>query len=174
MPMTDLTIRPVLPSDLPTLLALNNSAVPAVNELTLPELKELVDTCLICFVADLGGKPSGFLLCIAEGSSYDSRNYVWLSERLDKFAYTDRICVDPALRGQRTGERLYQALFQHCAGDGRVFTCEVNERPPNPGSLKFHQRLGFEIIGRQDHGEKAVVYLRRPAGTEPGEQDSLA
>jgi len=164
--MTDIQIRPVRDSDLPALLALNNSAVPAVNELTLENLKDLIATCLKCFVADVDGQPMGFLLCIAEGSDYDSRNYVWLSERLEKFAYTDRICVDPQLRGQKMGERLYQALFDHCTGDGRVFTCEVNERPPNPGSLKFHQRLGFQVIGRQDHGEKAVVYLRRPAGAQ--------
>ncbi|PVB60286.1 GNAT family N-acetyltransferase [Labrenzia sp. 011] len=155
-------VRPYRPGDLSTLLPLNNAAVPAVNELTAEELVDLVNSALICLVAEIDGQPAGFLLCLGDGDTYDSRNYRWLSERLSNFAYTDRIAVDAQQRGRKIGEALYDALFRHLAGTGRCFVCEVNERPPNPGSLKFHKRLGFEEIGNADHGDKAVVYLKRP------------
>ncbi|MCV0424496.1 MAG: GNAT family N-acetyltransferase [Roseibium sp.] len=154
-------IRPFQPGDLSTLLPLNNSAVPAVNELTAEELLDLVNVALVCLVAEIGGTPGGFLLCIADGADYQSRNYLWLSERLSNFAYTDRICVDETQRGKKIGDALYAELFKHLSETGRCFVCEVNERPPNPGSLRFHKRLGFEEVGKSDLGDKAVIYLRR-------------
>ncbi|GAA0775092.1 hypothetical protein GCM10009077_11830 [Roseibium denhamense] len=122
---------------------------------------DLVAAALVCLVAQHNGTPAGFLLCIGNGTDYQSPNYVWLSQKLDAFAYTDRICVSEELRGQNIGDALYKALFAHLAGTGRSFVCEVNERPPNPGSLRFHKRLGFAEIGTADHGEKAVIYLKR-------------
>lgn len=154
-------IRPVEFGDLETLLTLNNASAPAVNELTLHQLIDLVKSAQICLVAEVDGKPSGFLLCLVDGGNYDSSNYLWLSERRQRFAYTDRICVAETVRGQKIGELLYDALFEIHCGSGRTFVCEVNERPPNLGSLRFHKRLGFSEIGRQDHGDKAVVYLER-------------
>ncbi len=167
---SDVKIRPFHPGDLSTLLTLNNAAVPAVNELTAENLLDLVNTALICLVAEVDGAPAGFLLCIGDGTSYDSPNYLWLSERISNFAYTDRICVDENQRGRKIGDALYGALFKHFAGTGRSFVCEVNERPPNPGSLRFHNRLGFEEFGKADNGDKAVFYMKRdpePARPEP-------
>ena len=42
-------------------------------------------------------------------------------------------------------------------------TCEVNERPPNPASMRFHDRFGFAPVGRAatEDGKKDVVYLAR-------------
>ncbi|WP_422377639.1 GNAT family N-acetyltransferase [Roseibium sp.] len=157
------TVRPFLPGDLSTLLTMNNAAVPAVSEVTAEELLDLINQALICLVAEVSGEPAGFLLCLGDGVDYDSPNYAWLSARVTNFAYTDRICVSETMRGRKIGDALYAALFEHYAGTGRSFLCEVNERPPNPGSLRFHGRLGFEEIGKADHGDKAVVYLQRPA-----------
>jgi len=158
-------VRPAQKADLPQLLEMNNAAVPAVNELTLSELSDLVAEALVCLVAELDGQPAGMLLCLTEGLDYDSRNYAWLSEHVGRFAYTDRICVAETARGQRIGEALYEALGRVPDVGNRPFVCEVNTRPENPGSLRFHKRLGFAEIGSQDHGEKAVVYLKRdPAG----------
>ena len=155
------TVRKARHDDLEDLLRINNAAVPAVNHLALEDLQTLLGKAHICLVAELDGKPGGFLLCLSERLQYGSKNYAWLSARYDSFAYTDRIAVDEALRGQRAGEALYQTLFSRLAGEGRPFVCEVNERPPNPGSFRFHKRLGFEEIGRADHGSTAVVYMKR-------------
>ncbi|WP_269580665.1 GNAT family N-acetyltransferase [Roseibium sp. Sym1] len=157
------TVRPFLPGDLSALLTMNNAAVPAVSDLTAEAFLDLINGALVCLVAEADGEPAGFLLCLGHGVDYDSPNYVWLSERFTDFAYTDRICVDETMRGRKLGDALYGALFQRYAGTGKVFLCEVNERPPNPGSLRFHKRLGFEEVGKADHGDKAVVYLKRAA-----------
>ncbi|WP_299815159.1 GNAT family N-acetyltransferase [uncultured Roseibium sp.] len=171
-PSSSVIVRPFRPGDLSKLLPLNNASVPAVNELTAEDLLDLVNSAIVCLVADIDDTPAGFLLCIGDGTNYDSRNYRWLSERLSNFAYTDRIAVDAEQRGRKIGETLYDSLFRHLAGSGRSFVCEVNERPPNPGSLRFHKRLGFEEIGRADHGEKAVVYLKRPPQPADPEQQA--
>jgi len=157
------TVRPFLPGDLSSLLAMNNAAVPAVSELTAEDLLDLISGALICLVAENAGEAAGFLLCLGDGVDYDSPNYAWLSARVSNFAYTDRICVDETMRGRKIGDALYAALFKQFAGTGRSFLCEVNERPANPGSLRFHGRLGFEEIGKADHGDKAVIYLQRAA-----------
>lgn len=160
-------IRPYEPGDLSTLLLMNNAAVPAVNELTAEELLDLVNQALVCLVAEVDEAPAGLLLCIADGKAYESPNYLWLCERLTSFAYTDRIVVDEHQRGLNIGDRLYAALFKLLAGSGRSFVCEVNERPPNPGSLRFHKNLGFEEIGRANNGDKSVVYLKRAPEPAP-------
>lgn len=155
------TIRPVRSSDLEVLLVLNNAAVPATSELDMKGLSALVDNSAACLVAERDNDVVGFLLCLCEGAPYDSLNYLWVSRERQRFAYTDRICVADHARGNGIGEALYNALFELEKDSGRSVVCEVNERPPNPGSLKFHKRLGFRDIGRQDHGDKAVVYLER-------------
>ncbi|OJJ10825.1 GNAT family N-acetyltransferase [Alphaproteobacteria bacterium AO1-B] len=155
------TVRPFRPGDLSHLLPLNNAAVPAVNELSAEELLDLIGQSLVCLVAEVDEEPVGFLLSISDGADYGSANYRWLSENVSNFSYTDRICVDETRRGLKIGEKLYNALFDQLKDTGRSFVCEVNSRPPNPGSLRFHQRLGFQEIGTADHGEKAVVFLRK-------------
>jgi len=156
-------IRAFETADLPSLHAMNSAAVPAVNELSPGELSELIGQSLACLVAVWNERPAGFLLCLGEGLTYDSANYRWFSRNRDRFAYTDRICVDETMRGRNAGADLYAALFDRLKDTGRSFVCEVNTRPPNSGSLRFHKRLGFAEIGEADHGEKAVVYLERPS-----------
>ncbi|WP_422037401.1 GNAT family N-acetyltransferase [Roseibium sp.] len=155
------TIRPFEPGDLGALLSLNNAAVPAVNELGAEEMLDLIGQSLLCLVALAEDTPVGMLLCFGEGADYASPNYRWLSDRYERFAYTDRIFVDDTQRGKKIGDALYSTLFEHMRGTDRCFTCEVNERPPNPGSLRFHAGLGFEEIGRADNGATSVIYMRR-------------
>jgi predicted GNAT superfamily acetyltransferase len=31
-----------------------------------------------------------------------------------------------------------------------LLTCEVNLNPPNHGSIRFHQRIGFSEVGQQE------------------------
>ena len=77
--------------------------------------------------------------------------------------YVDRIAIDTSARRQRIGEALYEAAFAACAGRYEAIGCEVNRLPPNPGSLRFHKRLGFVEVGSQAFvpGEKEVIYLER-------------
>ena len=45
-----------------------------------------------------------------------------------------------------------------------VLLCEVNVKPRNEGSLRFHHRLGFREVGQQDTegGAKRVSMLAKP------------
>jgi len=44
-------------------------------------------------------------------------------------------------------------VFDQAHSSGRTLvTCEVNLHPPNPGSLRFHEGLGFRALGEQETG----------------------
>lgn len=165
-------IRQFQAADLEALQEINETCVPAVNSLTLAELDQLVGKSIVTLVGEFDHAPAGFVLCLDEEAQYTSRNFLWLKASLRRFFYVDRVALSSAARGKGLGQALYRALLAHLgglSGDGaRQLACEVNERPPNPVSLRFHQGMGFAEIGRQDHGDKAVVYLSRPliSGTD--------
>ncbi|MBB4285166.1 GNAT family N-acetyltransferase [Roseospira goensis] len=157
--------RPLTPTDLPAALALNNAAAPHVNVLDADGLARLWAWAAVALGArgDDGGL-LGFLLALPPDLPYDSANYRWVVGRRPQFLYVDRVVVTPGARGRGVGRALYRAALDaaRCEGYASV-VCEVNERPPNPGSLAFHAALGFGVIGRCDHGphDKAVVFLER-------------
>lgn len=158
-------IRPITPADLPALLAMNNAAVPDVNRLDEAELARLADLSAVATVVVLDGKPHGIMLALRSGQPYDGLNYRWFTERYEDFLYVDRVIVAPDKRGAGLGRMLYAEVFDHAAAHGvaRV-TCEVNLEPPNPGSLRFHTRLGFAQVGEQytEKGTKRVALLAKP------------
>ena len=105
---------------------------------------------------------AGFLLALAERADYASPNFKYFQQTYDRFIYVDRIVVDPAFKRRGIGAGLYEALFARVP-DAPHITCEVNLRPPNPGSLAFHRALGFEVVGEQDTeaGRKRVALMAR-------------
>lgn len=109
-----------------------------------------------------GGELRAFLIAFDQDAAYDSPNFLWLRDRLPRFAYVDRVVVAPAARGRGRARALYAGLFEQARalGLGRVL-CEVNVEPPNPGSDAFHARLGFGEIGRASRNAKTVRYLSR-------------
>ncbi len=141
-------IRRFSREDLDALHLINEASVPGVGTLTRDRLEALVADSEATLVAvDTHEKPTGFVLVMLEGLGYESLNYRWLSERYDRFAYVDRIAVAEAARGRRIGEALYAAAIEAFAGNRPVLLAEVNLEPPNPGSLRFHKRLGFREVG---------------------------
>jgi len=149
--------------DLAALHAINEAAVPGVGSETPDALARLVAIAGATLVANVDERPLGFILLMFEGLDYASLNYRWISQRYDRFAYCDRIAVAPQARGLGLGARLYEAAFAHFNGKRDTLLCEVNLEPPNPGSLRFHQRLGFEAVGERwlEDRSKGVVYLAR-------------
>ena len=156
-------IRLYCAADLEELHRINEDNVPAVGSETLADLETLLAGSYVTFIAEDQGRIGGFLLGMVEGADYGSQNYIWLSEKYPSFAYVDRIAVDAAFQGSGIGAMLYDALLTRVADSRPVLTCEVNTLPPNPGSLRFHKRLGFEEVGKQvfEPGKKAVVYLAK-------------
>lgn len=159
-------VRPLEDVDLDAAVRLNNAAVPAVPVVDRPAMSELVVLASFAVVAEeTPGAPLGLLLGMDPGLDYDSENYRWFSGRGDDFLYVDRIVVDEHARGAGIGQHLYAAAFARARQAGRArVACEVNLRPENPGSLRFHERLGFERVGEQETkgGSVRVALLEAP------------
>jgi len=164
-------IRSYQPQDLSALHAINCAGEPGVGAVTAQRLASIIDLgdCLIA--EDETGRVSGFILLIPPGTAYDSPNYHWFEMRGLTQAvarlYIDRIAIHPNCQGQGLGQLLYEAAFLNASERYEVMGCEVNLLPPNPASLRFHKRLGFEEAGQQIFkvGEKAVIYLERVLNT---------
>jgi predicted GNAT superfamily acetyltransferase len=157
-------LRPYRPDDLDALVAINDGAYPAVPVTPASELAELLSMSRVALVAD-DGDVAGFVIALAPGQPYASENYTWFSARSSEFLYVDRIVLHPRLQGHGVGPQLYGAVEDAARADGATeITCEVNVRPPNPGSLAFHARLGFTEVGRQvtKGGAAEVALLAMP------------
>lgn len=145
-------LRDVVIADLARLVELNDSAVPAVPPTSVDEMQALLARSDYAFAAVEPATSAilGFVLGMAPGADYASENYRWFEERGTDHLYVDRIVVDERVRGSRIGQVLYDAVFRRARAQGRAeVTAEVNVEPPNPGSLRFHGRLGFVEVGRQ-------------------------
>jgi ribosomal protein S18 acetylase RimI-like enzyme len=88
-------------------------------------------------------------------------------------AYIHFVGVDPALRGQGLGNRLYTEFFLRAADAGRTDVRAITS-PANKGSIAFHTAMGFavepgdrEVDGVSVHddydgpGEHRVCFHRR-------------
>ena len=148
--------------DYAQILALNESAIPAVNHIHEGELRRLHQQAEILLVARAGESVAGFLLALNADASYESINYQYFRRRYSRFAYVDRIVVSAAFRRSGIGAGLYQALIEATGHLPRI-TCEVNVKPPNPASMHFHRQLGFTVVGEQDTegGNKRVALMVR-------------
>ncbi len=141
----------------PALLDLNNRHKAELSELTSARLAELV---AMAYLARIVGEADALLLAFDERAAYDSPNYLWFRARYPRFAYVDRVVVDPAQRGRGLARQLYGELFDKARADDLTLVgCEVNIDPPNPISDAFHAALGFREAGRATVNGKTVRYL---------------
>ncbi len=159
--MSALRIRPLEAADHGWALALNNEAVPHVSALDAESLAALLDMAALAAAAEADGAPAGLLVALLPGTAYGSENYRWFCDRYPSFVYIDRVVADPAWRGRGVGRALYDHAVSFARGRTPLLACEVNESPPNPASLRFHERFGFRPLGRQrtEGGAKSVVLL---------------
>jgi predicted GNAT superfamily acetyltransferase len=107
--------------------------------------------------------PDAFLIAFDQDADYDSPNFLWFRDRFERFVYIDRVVVAASAHGQGLGRRLYETLFADAKAAG--YPCvlaEVNTNPPNPGSLSFHAKMGFEAVEDVTWSpEKSVRYFAR-------------
>ncbi len=156
----EIHISDVTDADLEAVLALNQSEVPHVGSVDLVRMQWFAEHADYFRVARSGDQLAGFLIGILPGSDYDSLNYRWFDERGGDFAYVDRIAVAPIARRQGLASRFYNDFSS--AVTAKTLTCEVNIEPPNPQSMDFHFRLGFEQVGTLgEPGDKQVALLRK-------------
>jgi uncharacterized protein len=157
-------IRDAALADEEFILALNAASTPAVGEMALPAYRDIAAQAYRVLIAEAGGEPAGFLILIRPGSSYPSDNYGWFEEQFDRHLYIDRIAISESAKGQGVGRALYDEALKLAAelGEERL-TAEVNEEPPNPQSMAFHEKLGFRhLLSRKSRSGKVVAMLERP------------
>ncbi|MED5496699.1 MAG: GNAT family N-acetyltransferase, partial [Candidatus Thermoplasmatota archaeon] len=94
---------------------------------------------------------------------YGSLNYAWFNEHYDSFVYVDRIAVSEENRNKGVGSALYNHVVSYSKQHGVPVAAEVNREPPNPGSMRFHNRFGFEEVGVLHHAEKSVTMFLKQA-----------
>lgn len=134
--------------DLTGLWQLNQSNVPAVGSVSLKAFERLIEQSEYAKVVYDEIGTLGFLLALPPGVDYSSENYRWFSERYDEFTYIDRVMVDKRARRLGVASEMYLGLKQFAeASDVPRLCCEVNIKPPNEQSMKFHTRLGFHRVG---------------------------
>jgi len=150
-------------ADYPQLHKLNVAALPHVNDIDVDTFKRLHGTAISLEVAVQGMQIAGFLLAMDQNADYESLNFQWFHARYPQFAYVDRIIVAEQFRRRSIAESLYQRLIARLSDATPVLTCEVNLSPPNPGSIAFHQRLGFAGVDEQstEGGNKRVLLMAR-------------
>ena len=165
-----ISLTPIQDEMIETILSLNNANTPHVNALERERLEVLIAMSDVDLAAiDDSGAVQGFALVFKPGRNYDSLNYRWFESHFEQFLYLDRIVVLPNVRRMGVGHSLYCAVF-HAAKTARaerVF-CEVNLEPPNPGSIRFHEQLGFQGIGEQstEKGQKRVLLMEKRIQSE--------
>jgi predicted GNAT superfamily acetyltransferase len=152
-------LRDVTSADFPAILDLNEAFVSVLSPLDTARLARLHAQAALHRVIEQNGRIEAFLLVFREGVDYDSPNYRWFAQHHARFLYVDRIVVAGDTQARGAGTQLYREVYALALRDGvPLITCEFDIEPPNPASERFHARLGFREVGRQqlDGGRKTV------------------
>ena len=156
------TVRKIEIADLAQVLEINNANTPGVSELTMSELETDIENCLHALAIDnKHGEVCAFCITFDPGAPDAGANHQWFAERFESFVYLDRIAIDSNHQNRGLGALLYQAVEQRMlkSAEHSLLCCEVNLEPPNPGSLRFHKRIGFTEVGRHSPQQDYVVSL---------------
>lgn len=157
--MENMIIRRLEIKDYDRILELNDKSVHFLSPLTKDKLESIISQSEIMNVIEVDGCVEGFVLTLREDKDYDSINYLWFSNHYDHFLYIDRVVVSLKMNGKGLGNMLYQSVFNHARMIGIPYvTAEIDINPPNPRSLRFHEKFGFKEVGKQTvaKGKKMV------------------
>ena len=168
--MAEWRIRPRTPADDDRIRVVNAANVPEVGPLDEDRLALFAGAAPHFDVVEVDGVVEGLFVGLVEGMAYASPNYRWFQGRHERFAYVDRIALEPAARGIGVADELYERFEAWACDTGRPVVCaEVNVAPPNPRSIRFHERRGFVAVGElAPYGTDervAMVEKQVPSGT---------
>lgn len=150
-------IRNLNADDVETMLDINQTNTPALGDEDRDSMGQLLSWSSIALGCDVADRLVGFCLVMAPGLPYPSSNYRWFCDRYSDFAYLDRVGFSTPFQGWGYGTQLYAEVQRRL--DSEWFTLEVNLRPANAGSLRFHERLGFTEVGQQVSTSGKLVSL---------------
>lgn len=153
-------------ADRSAVLAINAQSFPHVAALDEPEIFRLLEAganVLVGTAAD--GSVIAYLIAFERACDYAGEEFLCLQRDIpDEFIYIDQVAVAPPFHGTGVGRQLYGAVEAMARAHGRAWLCcEVNERPPNPGSMSFHVALGFARLRSMEtrDGRKVALLARR-------------
>ncbi len=153
-------LRAISSNDVSQLVVLNNVFA---TELSLTDIEGFSALIAGAFYAKSNSGLTAFLIAFSHRSDYAGANFRWFKTATDRFVYVDRVAVAASAQGGGLAGALYDDLFASAAAAGyeRV-CCEVNIKPPNPASDRFHFKRGFTEIGRAELSDqgKTVRYLQ--------------
>ena len=150
-------------SDIDAMWAINEQGLPGTGKVSKEEIAKLLGFSLLSVGAYDQGELLGFVICLPPKTGYGSLNYAWFNEHYDSFVYVDRIAVAKKQRNKGVGSVLYNHVVSYSKQHIVPVAAEVNREPPNPGSMRFHHRFGFEEVGVLHHAEKSVTMFLRQA-----------
>ena len=148
------TTRNIEIADLARVLEINNANTPGVSELTKDELQTDLSNSLHALAIDNEqGEVCAFCITFDPSAPDAGDNHRWFAERYKSFVYLDRIAIDSNHQNRGLGAVLYQSIEHHMlsSAEHSLLCCEVNLEPPNPGSLRFHKRIGFTELGQRSY-----------------------
>ena len=150
-------------SDIDAMWAINEQGLPGTGQVSREEIGKLLELSSLSAGAFDSGELLGFVICLPPKTAYGSLNYAWFNEHYASFLYVDRIAVSEEHRNKGVGSALYNHVVSYSKQHGLPVAAEVNREPPNPGSMRFHQRFGFEEVGVLHHAEKSVTMFLKQA-----------
>lgn len=150
-------------SDIDAMWAINEQGLPGTGKVTKEETAKLLEFSSFSVGAYDQSELLGFVICLPPKTGYGSLNYAWFNDNYDAFVYVDRIAVSEKHRNKGVGSALYNHVVTYSKRHGVPVAAEVNREPPNPGSMRFHHRFGFEEVGVLHHAEKSVTMFLKQA-----------
>ena len=155
--MPTLLIRDMVHGDLGEAWRINQANVPAVGDETMTSFREIFEVSSLSLVVETDSQIAGFCMVLPPGTTYDSPNYLYFCDKFTSFAYLDRVAFDEGHRGRGFGAALYRQVESRLDVDH--LTLEVNVKPRNEGSLRFHAREGFVEVDQMETRPGKVVSL---------------
>lgn len=154
-------LRELTQHDVASMWSLNEQGLPGTGQVSKQEMADLLNLSALSLGVFREQELLGFVICLSPGTSYGSLNYAWFNQRFDAFIYVDRIAVAQQHRDQGIGSMLYEQVMANSDEKGVPVAAEVNSTPPNPGSMRFHERFRFKEVGELHHQDKSVMMLLR-------------
>ena len=154
-------IRVLSQTNVPSMWSINEQGLPGTGQVSEQEVSDLLKLSTLSIGAFREDELLGSVLCLSPDVDYGSLNYAWFKNKYDEFIYVDRIAVSLDHRDKGVGSKLYGKVIAYSQEKEVPIAAEVNLNPPNPGSMRFHNRFGFEEVGTLLHKEKSVTMLLR-------------
>ena len=140
--------------------SINQDNVPEVGSLdSLDQQRKLLSISSYHSILLEDDELIGFAICFRESRPYWSENYKYFENKLGQFLYVDRIAIRKEYRRQGHAKRMYEDIFNFAREDNLPVTAEVNTKPANEGSIRFHEYMGFKEVGVRSFDDHDVAYF---------------